>query len=124
MKRSNKSAKHTHTSGSAVLLAMLAVVLVLTVGGGLLRIGLDSRIFAARATNDMLARAAADAGLTKALFQMNEALADDTLAADSLPSSSDESLVGTDATFTYVVTTNLEGDYVITSTGYAHGAEK
>ncbi len=124
MKRSNKSARHTHTSGSAIPLALLAIVLVLTVGVGLLRIGLDGRIFAARATNDMLARAAADAGLTKALFQMNEALADDTLADDSLPSSSNESLIGTDATFTYAVTINPEGDYVITSTGYANGTVK
>ena len=124
MKRINKSGRHTHTSGSAILLALLAVVLVLTVGVGLLRIGLDGRIVAARATNEMLARAAADAGLTKALFEMNEALADDTLAADSLPSSSNESLVGTGATFTYVVTIDPEGDYVISSAGYARSAEK
>ncbi len=60
--------------GSAIPLAVVAVVILLAMGMGLLRLGLNSRIFSIRTTSDIAARSAADAGLTKALFEMNEKL--------------------------------------------------
>jgi len=53
-------------------LAVVAILILLAMGTGLLRLGLSSRVFSIRKTSDIMARCAADAGLTMALFRMNE----------------------------------------------------
>ncbi len=71
--------------GSAITLAVVVVLILLAMGTGLLRLGLNSRIFSIRTASDIAARSAADAGLTKALFEMNEKLKVDTWDSSSLP---------------------------------------
>jgi len=58
--------------GSAIPLVVVALLILLAMGTGLLSLGLNSRIFSIRTTSDIMARCAADAGLTMALFRMNE----------------------------------------------------
>jgi Tfp pilus assembly protein PilX len=56
-----------------VLPLTIAVILLLTVMGlALQSLGLGARMQAARTTAEITARAAADAGLTKAVFEMNQ----------------------------------------------------
>ena len=49
--------------GSAIPLAVVAVVILLAMGTGLLSLGLNIRIFSIRTASDITARSAADAGL-------------------------------------------------------------
>jgi len=90
--------------GSAVVLVALVVVLLSLMGLGLLQIGLSSRLLATQATNKIKACSAADAGLTKALFEINKKLKAKALSDQSLPQVTDETLPGCDATFSYKIT--------------------
>lgn len=110
--------------GAATPLALLVVVLLLAVGTGLLGLGLNSRIFSIRTTSDITARCAADAGLAKALFEMNEKLKVDTWDDSSLPQATNISLPNCDAVFSYKVTGDLGSGYKIQSTGNSDQAQR
>ena len=60
--------------GSTVVMSLIAVVLIAIVGMGLLSLSLNSQIFAARNASTISARCAADAGLTKSIFEINNRL--------------------------------------------------
>lgn len=107
-------------AGSAMPLAMLAIAVLLLIGTGLLSLGLNRRIFSIRTASALAARTAADAGLTKALFEMNKLLDAGLWDPDNLPSAINQALPGSDALFAYTVT-NDNGVYVIESAG-RHGA--
>ncbi|MHC4526603.1 MAG: hypothetical protein ACYS29_01890, partial [Planctomycetota bacterium] len=72
-------------SGSAIVLVMLAAVLLMAMGVGLLGLGLRGRILATRNAEQVQARCAADAGLTKALFEMNRQLQIKPWSGSTLP---------------------------------------
>lgn len=55
-------------------LVLLVVVILFSTGIGLLNLGSQSRMMTARTSSEIAARCAADAGLTKAVFEMNEQL--------------------------------------------------
>jgi len=103
--------------GYATVMVLLAVVILLATGVGLLGLGLNSRTFSIRTASEVAARCAADAGLTKALFEMNEKLKarpwDDSL----LPEATYEALPNCDAVFSYTVTGDIDSGYTIESTG-------
>jgi hypothetical protein len=103
--------------GSALPLAVLAVLLLLTMSMGLLSLGLNARVISIRNASDISARCAADAGLTKALYELNEMLKTQSLNDDNLPESIDEVLPGFDAVFSYKVTNDPGNGYTILSTG-------
>lgn len=103
--------------GSALLLVLLAVIILLAVGTGLLNLGLQGRMFAVRMGSEIAARTAADAGLTKALFAMNEKLEVFPWDANTLPQIMDAGLANCDATFSYAVTGDLGNNYVAESVG-------
>ena len=84
----------TEKKASAIILVVLTVVILSLLGTGLLRLGLSSRVFAVRNANQIQARSAADAGLTKALFLMNKKLKANTFSDAVLPYATDESLSG------------------------------
>jgi len=90
--------------GSALPLAVVAVLILLAMGTGLLSLGLQSRIISIRTTSDIAARSAADAGLIKALFEMNEKLKVEPWNGSSLPLGTNISLPNCDAVFSYTVT--------------------
>jgi len=117
----SKTTESLHDScerGGFALAAMLcAVVILLIIGTGVLSVGLHSRGFAVRTSSDMVARCAADAGVTKAVFQMNEKLKvipwDDSL----LPQVISETLPNSDATYSYAVSGDLGSGYRLKSKG-------
>ena len=111
-------------SGFAIVLVLCAVVILLVIGTGVMRFGLHSRGLAVRTSSDIAARCAADAGLTKAYFEMNEKLKvipwDDSL----LPEVISEVLPNSGAIYSYTVTGDLSSGYVIESTGKSGLREK
>jgi hypothetical protein len=110
--------------GSAIPLAVVAVMILLAMGVGLLSLGLNSRLYSIRTASNIVARCAADAGLTKALFEMNEKLKVKPWNGGSLPEATNESLPGCNAVFSYAVTGDLDSGYTIESTGIAGQAER
>jgi len=110
--------------GFAVPLAMVAIMILLAMGVGLLNLGLTSRTYSARTAADIAARCAADAGVTKALFEMNEKLKVKPWNGSSLPEVTNENLPFCDATFSYTVTGNPGSGYVIEAVGTCGHAER
>ncbi len=110
--------------GSAIPLAMLVVVILLAMGTGLLRLGLGSRVISIRTASNITAQCAADAGLTKALFEMNEKLKVETWDDSILPLGTNISLPNCDAVFSYTVTGDLGSGYTIQSTGNSNQAQR
>ena len=102
--------------GSAIPLAMLVVVLLISMGMGLLNLGLHSRTISIRTTSDIAARCAADAGMAKALFEMNEKLKVKPWNDSILPLETEISLPNCDAVYSYTVT-NDSGRYMLQATG-------
>ncbi|MHC4309540.1 MAG: DUF7305 domain-containing protein [Planctomycetota bacterium] len=87
-------------------LVMFVIILVLIMGNGLLSLGLHRQISGVRTSSEIVARAAADAGITKALFEMNRKLKVKPWDNGNLPQTTDEILPNTDATYSYMVTEN------------------
>lgn len=120
-----KKLLQTKKRGSAIPLAVVAVLILLAMGAGLLSLGLNSRIFSIRTTSDIMARCAADAGLTMALFRMNEKKQQAGLwDGSTLPQAIDEKLPNCDATYSYTVTGDLAKGYSVKSVGRADQAER
>ena len=104
--------------GSAMPLSMVAVMILLALGVALMSLGMKRRIYAMRMTSDITARCAADAGLTLALFEMNEKLQVKPWNDSTLPQATDISLPYCDnQVCSYTVTGDLGGGYTITSIG-------
>jgi hypothetical protein len=101
----------------ALSIVMIAFVLAIVIGIGLLNIGFQSRLQAVRAASDIAAKCAADSGLTKALFEMNKKLQLKPWSGSVLPQGTDETLAGFDATFSFAVTGNVNDGYVVESVG-------
>ncbi len=110
--------------GSAMVLVMVALVVLFATGVGLLSMGLQSRIFAIRNASEIAARCAADTGLTKALFEMNERLKVKPWDDNTLPQATNEVLPNCDAIFSYTVTGDIDNGYIIESVGKSNQAER
>lgn len=118
--------KHIHPkkTGSAMPLIMLAIVILSVMGVGLLSLGLHSRVFAAKNASEIAARCAADAGLTKAVFEMNEKLKAKPWDDSTLPEAANEVLPNSNASLSYEVTGNLDSGYNVESTGISNRAQR
>ena len=86
--------------GSVLPLVVIVITLLLVMGLGMLRLGTQARVYAARTSHDIAARGAADAGLTKALWALNQRLGAG-LSAGPLPEQIDQILANCNATFSY-----------------------
>jgi hypothetical protein len=124
--KSGKSGtKAQQRRGGFALAAMLcAVVILFIIGAGILSVGLQKRGFAVRTSSDISARCAADAGITKAFFEMNEKLKVIPWDGSSLPEVTEESLPNTGATYSYEVIGDLDGGYSVKSSGKSGLQEK
>jgi hypothetical protein len=121
----NRSKSNQTKRGGFALAAMLcAVVILFIIGAGILSIGLNKRGFAVRTSSDISARCAADAGVTKALFEMNEKLKVIPWDGSSLPEVTEESLPNTGASYSYAVSEDFDGGYAIKSSGKSGLQEK
>jgi hypothetical protein len=116
--------RYTLRNGSAMALVLLAVVILLVMGTGLLSLGLHGRMLGVRTSSEITARCAADAGLTKAIFEMNEKLKVTPWDGNSLPQSIDEALLNCDATLSYTVTGDVNNGYAVVSIGSSGWAER
>jgi len=110
--------------GSAIPLAVVAIIILLAMGVGLLSLGFNGRIYSIRTSSDIMARCAADAGLTMALFEMNEKLKVKPYNEGTLPHTIDVKLPYADQVCSYRVTGNLGSGYVITSLGESGQARR
>jgi hypothetical protein len=96
---------------------MEMIVLLLFVGAGILGLGLQSRILANRTTREIEARSAADAGLTRAIFEMNEQLKVRPWTEVALPEATGQTLANCSGTYSYAVTGDITSGYAVQSTG-------
>ncbi len=110
--------------GSAIPLAMVAIIMLLAMGVGLLSLGMSGRIYSTRTASDIAARCAVDAGLTMALFEMNEKLKVKPWNDGTLPLAMGVELPDCDEVCSYRVTGNLGGGYTIWSIGRSGSAER
>jgi len=101
-------------------LMVVALIVLLIMGVGLLSLGMHRRIFSVQTCSGIGARSAADAGLTKALFELNEKLKTKPWNDSSLPNATNELLTGSDAVFSYKVTGDKNSGYTVISVG-KHG---
>ncbi|UCC98395.1 MAG: hypothetical protein JSW66_00600 [Phycisphaerales bacterium] len=100
-------------------LAVFAMVLLTLTGMALLDLGFKSRIKAIRTAQGIRAQWAADAGVYKALAEMNKKLKAKTWSDTSMPTVTDEALFQSDQSFSYQVGRNADGTYMVTSVGTA-----
>lgn len=113
----SKKLLRTKQAGFAIAIVLCAILLLFVIGIGLSGIGMHRRAFAVQTCSGIAARCAADAGLTKALLEMNEKLKVKPWDDSSLPYATDESLPGCDATLSYTVTGDRHNGYNIASVG-------
>lgn len=116
MKTINKKVS-SQRHGSALPLIVCILVILLFLGNGLLTLGLQARTYATRTGDQIEARCAADAGLTKAIFAMNQMKKNSPWNDSVLPQAADEALPNCDATISYTVTGDLDGGYAVESIG-------
>ena len=119
----NKLRKSQET-GAALSLVVVAVILLTLMGMALLNLGLQGRLSAIRVTQGIQARWSADAGLVKAVVEMNNKLTAKTWSDISMPAVTNEVLFQSDQSFNYQVDKDGSGNYTVTSTGMAGPATK
>jgi hypothetical protein len=110
--------------GTVLALAIVAILILFAVGVGLLGLGFQGRVYSFRTASDIAARCAADAGLAKALFEMNQKLQVKPFSEDTLPEATNVSLPYSDQVCSYKVTGNLGSGYVIEATGVSGQASR
>jgi hypothetical protein len=110
--------------GSAIALVMIALIILLIGGVGLLGLGSHSRLFAVQSSSSIAAQCAADAGLAKALFEMKERLKVKPWDDSTLPYAINESLPNSSASYSYKVGKDTDGKYVIESIGACNQSSK
>ena len=111
-------------SGLALPLTLIAILLLLIMGTGLMELGVKNRIFAIRSTSGIAARCAADAGLTQALFEMNNKLKVKPWNGGVLPQAIDEILPNCNSTYSYQITGDIISGYRVESTGICGQSEQ
>ncbi|MHC4362797.1 MAG: polymer-forming cytoskeletal protein [Planctomycetota bacterium] len=115
--RTDRNKVPSKRRGSALPLVLSVLVILLAMGTGMLGLGLHSRIFSTRTTSEIAARCAADAGLTKALFEMNQKLRVKPWSESELPEATDAILTNCDATFSYAITGDISSGFAVESVG-------
>jgi len=81
-------------------------------------------MLAIRDVSEITARCAADAGLTKAVFEMNEKLKVKPWDDNVLPEATNEGLLNCDAVFSYTVTGDIDSGHAIESIGSSGRAKR
>ena len=103
MKMRRRSFLQSSNRGSVLALMIIAIVLFTVAGIGMLQCGQQARVFAARTSNKISAQAAADAGLVKAIWELNQD-AQARYSVNELPRQADQILANSEATFSYELT--------------------
>ena len=110
--------------GSVLASVLLSTVILFAIGTGLLSLSLHGQTLAIRTGKEVAARCAADAGLAKVVFEMNEKLKVKPWDDSTLPQVTDEALPNSNATFSYTVTGDIESGFTIECIGKSGQAER
>lgn len=101
------------------------VVLLLSMTSlALIRVGTEARVRTVKSDAQTAARFAADAGIERALYLMNEQLAAGIWTLDNVPTYTAQSLAGGNADYTVTFTGNLATGYQLTSVGHSNNQTK
>ena len=112
-------------SGFALAVILIALVVLLIAGLGLLTLCRHTMLFAIRNVSEITARAAADAGLEKALLELNKKLKAKAIDDGTLPHAALENLPNSQESFSYTVTKDtINNCYVVESIGKSGSVEK
>jgi len=118
-----KKRRRTNRRGFALTFAAVMVLILSLVGFGILRLGLENRMTASRTTAEISARTAADAGLTKAVFEMNKNLVNWNFS--NVVSPMGTVLPSANANYNYTIEEIAkDAEYKITSIGQSGRAAK
>ena len=110
--------------GMAMVLALLSMVILIILGMGLLALGHQSQFQATRATREIAARVAADSGLAKAIYEMNQQIKVKPWNDSSLPAEAEQSLPNFNGIYSYTITGDTTNGYTIQSVGIFNGLQK
>ncbi len=119
-----KTKMRSKRRGSVLASVLLSAVILFAIGTGLLSLSLHGQTLSIRTGKEIAARCAADAGLAKVVFEMNEKLKVKPWDDSTLPQATDEALPNCDATFSYTVTGDIESGFTIECTGKSGQAER
>ena len=104
---------------------MVMVVLLLSMTSlALIRVGTEARLRTVKSDLQTAARFAADAGIERALYLMNEQLVAGTWVLDAVPTFTAQSLTAANADYTVTFTGDLASGYQVTSVGHSHNQTK
>lgn len=115
--------KKSENTGYVLPLVMVVLLILLVIGSGLVYLGMQGRIRAVRNVSDIIARTAADAGLAKAVFEMNEKLKAKPFSNATLPIETNQLLSNCDAFYSFTVSVDAKGIYSVKSIGNCNKAE-
>ncbi|MCF7955367.1 MAG: hypothetical protein K9M75_06165 [Phycisphaerae bacterium] len=120
MNRKNKN----RNSGFAMAMVLSVIVLLLLLGGSLLGLSQNAEIASIRRSQEIAAKCAADAGMTKVMSDLKTAYETGTLDLNNLPSEFAVDIENFDANFGYIVYLDSTGNIMIDSTGSAGPSDK
>ncbi|MHC4290875.1 MAG: DUF7305 domain-containing protein [Planctomycetota bacterium] len=102
----------------AILALMVMVVLLLSMTSlALIRVGTEARLRTVKSASGISARFAADAGIERALYLMNEQLEAGAWTVGDVPTYSSQALTASNADYTVSFSGDLSSGYQITSVG-------
>ncbi|HOK94847.1 MAG TPA: hypothetical protein PK052_02565 [Anaerohalosphaeraceae bacterium] len=104
-------------TGSVLVLVLVIVMVCFIIGTSVLLLGTQSRMASLDQIQDMEARLAADAGVERAVQEINNAVIAKTWSADLLPSASGVEMPFSNAIYSVTTTYDSADGYRIASTG-------
>ncbi len=117
MNKKQKKRLSSRKSGSVLVLVLLIVLISFITGTGLLALGTQSRILSINQVQGMMSRSAADAGLERAIQEINNAVLAKTWSDSVLPTTSDATLPRSKSVYSVTTQYDATGGYSITSVG-------
>ncbi|OQY07292.1 MAG: hypothetical protein B6I25_02040 [Planctomycetales bacterium 4572_13] len=117
MNKSQKRRRLRKKSGSILVLVLLVVLVSLITGTGLLALGTQSRVASINQVQDMMSRSAADAGLERAVQEINNAVLAKTWSDSVLPMASDATLPYSESVYSVKTEYDATDGYSIASVG-------
>lgn len=115
MKKTRQITKNK--SGSILVLVLLVVLISFIIGTGLLALGTQSRIASINQVQDIMARSAADAGLERAIQEINNAVISGTWSTGVQPTASSVALPNSQAEYSVKTAYDGTDGYTIVSVG-------
>ena len=117
MNKTKKSQITNKKSGSILVLVLLVVLISFIIGTGLLALGTQSRVASINQVQDMMARSAADAGIERAVQEINNAVMAGKWSASTTPYVSKAALPYSDSIYSVKTAYDAAGGYTIVSVG-------